>query len=495
MNREAKIGLFVLLAAATLVYFIMRTSDVQEAFFNNKAPKREVKLLLEDASGVRNDTAVRIAGVRVGKVLRVELEGSQAVAVIQVPEEMQFLEEAHAELQSQGVLGERYVSLYLGSGAVRGDQSTLNAKAPTSLDDLTNKINALTENLITITDNIKNSTQTDTGANRLETIAENFEKLTESLVALVQENRGNFKSTTSEIAVLSQTLNRDIPLLVQEMTTMVQNLRDMATGNRPNVDETMGNVAELSENMNRVSESLASIAKKVDEGDGTLGQLVNEGATVEKLNNLLDTANEGVAEVKKIVDRALETEIDLQFRAEYLPEHSASRIHFGLLIRPDDNKYYQVEGVGRDTDYLLPSVSEEREDVFDADGNLLTTTVRSRTEDPDDVVFNGILAYRFGDFYLKGGVFESEGGGGFDWFSDDERIKVSLTAFDFGRDNYDNPHGKLLFRYRYGRTILLHAGWDEFLESDLSSATIGGGIRWKDDDLKTLIATLGRFGR
>ena len=495
MNREAKIGLFVLAALSAMVYFILKTSDFESIIYKNRAPKREVNVSVADASGIREDTAVRIAGVRVGKVVRIELEGDKAIAVIQVPQEMIFKQGAHAELKSQGILGERYFSLVTGTGEALSDQSKLDGSAPASLDELTSNVNELARNLIAITENIKQSTMDDQGDNRLAVIAANFEKLTESLILMLSENRSNVRDTSGQIAQLSTTLNNDIPLLIAEMTALAKDLRSMAGGNRENLDSAMNSVSSITQNMDKVSNSLSSIASKVDGGEGTLGRLVNEGETVDKLNTLLDTANESLGEVKKFIDKATDIDINLSFRSEYMFSGTESTKAFlGLTIKPDSSKYYLLEGVFRDTDFLPVEIRESVDLVYDADGNLVSTIVHRNEEEVDDFVFNGLLAYKVGDVFLKGGLMESEAGAGIDYFTDSGKFQFSLEAFDFSRGDLA-PHGKIYTHYLFRNHILFTAGWDDFMESDLSSGMLGGGIRWKDEDLKLLFTSVGRLMR
>jgi phospholipid/cholesterol/gamma-HCH transport system substrate-binding protein len=494
MKREAKIGLFVLIAGAKMIFFIRKTCVVVNLFSPGSSRDRKVRLELDDASGLRADAAVRVAGVKVGKVAEVQLEGTIAVAILQIPEDMVFREGAQASLENQGVLGDRFVSIFPGIGEPLPDQSRLEAGAPPTLDDITSNVNKLAENLIEISENVKQGTLTETGDNRLAQIAENFEILTETLVKMLEDNRGNVNDTTNEIAALAATLNRELPQLVEEMTALTSDLRNVVGGNRANVDETMENVAKVSDNLERMAESLVSITEKIDRGEGTIGRLLTDDSTIEKFNSILDTANESIEEVKGIVDEVVDTKIDLTFRTEYLTKHEAFRSHFGVIIQPDENKYYQLEGVARETDFLLPEISTEIEEVFDADGNLVNTIVRTEETEPDDLVFNAVLAYRFSEqVFLKGGVFESAAGGGLDVFLPRHSLRFSVEAFDFGRDEY-GPHGKLFFQYRLGKTVQFHVGWDEFLESELSSAMVGGGIRWKDEDIKLLLST-GRFFR
>ncbi len=492
MNREALIGLFVLAALAVMAYFVIRTSDLSGALGGDG--EKTISVVLDDASGIRKGTPVRVAGVEVGRVRELRLEDGKAIAVISTPNSLTFREGARAKLENQGVLGERFISLELGSGA-EADPDQLVGQAPPGLTQITTTLNQLGENLLAISESLKQSTTTNQGDNRIAIIAENIERLTETLVLVLEENRGNFTAVSTEIASLSASLNRDIPPLVAELSAFAKELRTLAAGNRGELDRTIKDVSAISANMSEASESLSSIAQKVDQGEGTIGRLVNEGDTVDKLNSLLDSANESLGEVKKLVDRATDLDVDLTFSSQYLAEHGGARSYFGVVIRPNDQKYYRLEGVVRETDYLPVETTIRQEQTFDPDGALLATTIFREDEEADDFVFNGQLAYRFGDVFLKGGLFESEAGAGLEYYGLDDRLRFSIEGYDFSREMDLSPHAKVDFLFKLEKHIAVQVGYDDFLESDLRSAFVGAGIRWKDEDLKLLLTNVGRFLR
>lgn len=492
MTRESKIGIFVLIGLVAMGYFVYRTSEVKKLLTGEAQNMREVEIRMEDASGMREGTSVEIAGVRVGKVRRIELDGDLAVAIIELPKSMSFKDGANAQIRSKGVLGERYIALHLGRGNELTDQDALFATTPPDLGEITSTVKTLADNLVEITENFKQSTVNDDGQNRIAAIASNIERLTAVLADMVAENRSNMSTTSTEIAQLTKSLNRDIPQLIAELTEFSKGLRDITAGNRGNIDKTINNLATLSENFESASASLSSIASKVDEGQGSLGKLINEPDTTDKLNEVLDNVNESLEQVKGLVNKANDIELDLVLRSEYLTEWQTTRTVVGMHIKPDENKYYMLEGVSLGDELIIPEFHEEEEKTYDADGNLISTTVRRWEDEPEDFVFNGQLAYRFGAVFLRGGLIESTGGGGMDWYSNQGRLKFSVEAFDFNRKDL-SPHGRLDFRVNLTKNIHFNAGWDDFLESDRNSAAMGAGIRWKDEDLKLLFATLGRF--
>lgn len=489
MNREAQIGLFVILGMLVVAYFVLRTTDIAQ-LWSGEGPPKNLTFEVEDASGIREGTAVRVSGVKVGEVVGVRLVGTKAEVEITVPADLELRSGTIAEMRAQGILGEKYVALVIGNGQVVEDPD-IQAKSAAGIDDITSVVKQISDELLVITKQIREGLEDPNGANRMENIVANIERLTAGLADTLNENRGDVRTTTSEIATLSQQLNRDIPALVKEMTDLTRELKGMATDNKEQVNSTVRNIESLSANLEEAGASFKSIAGKVDQGEGSIGKLVNESETVDNLNKVLVKAEESLDQIGSFLDSTANINMDLHFRSEYLAEHETAKSYFGLRITPDDSKYYLLEGVSRENDYLPFETRETVTRTYDADGNLLTTATTTEIDRADELVFTGQLAYRFGDIFLRGGVIESEGGGGLDYLALDDRFKFSFEAFDFNRANDFDAHGKIDFSYKFSDHIIFNAGWDDFFVSELESAYLGGGIRWKDEDLKVLLGALG----
>jgi len=490
MTREAKIGVFVIIAVGVMLYMVLRSSDVS-SLWQGTPEEQTVDVVMDDASGVREGTPVRIAGVKVGSVASIRLENGRAIAAITLREDLVVRESAKAQLRSEGVLGERYLALDLGSGAAQSSPS-ITATTPPSLDDITRTISVIGEDLKTVTENFRLATETASGGNRIDVIAGNIERLTETLVDMLKENRANFRQTSGSFAQLSGSLNQDIPALIEQMKLLVGDLRAVANGNRDRIDTTMENITAMSKNMDAATSRLTSIATKVDEGQGSIGKLINDPTTVDNLNDVLLQTKESLGEVQNLLGQASNLEFDLNFRSEYLLDPSATKNYLGVRIVPNENKYYLIEAVIRGEKLLGAELFQTETLTYDADGNLLTRAVETRTEDEDELEITGQLAYKVGPVFLRGGLIEGEGGGGLEYFAWDDRMKFSIEGWDFSRENRD-PHAKIDLRLKLTKNISLNAGWDDFLETDRKSAFIGGGLRWKDEDLKLLVTRLGSF--
>lgn len=490
MNRESKIGIFVILAIGVMCYMVLRSSDIS-SLWGKKGEDQIIEISMTDASGVREGTPVRIAGVKVGTVKTVRLEADRAIAELSLKPDVSLNQGARAELRSQGVLGERFIALYAGDGT-GGAPGRLETVTPPSLDDLTATISSIGADLKVVTENFKMATMSQSGGNRIETVAANIERLTATLVQMLDENRRNVKTTSGNFAQLTGSLNQEIPKLVSEMSQLVQDLRSIAGGNRDRIDTTLEHVTSMAQNMDVTSKKFSSIASKVDEGQGTIGKLINDPTTVDNLNDVLVQTKESLGEVKNLLGQVNDIKFDLNFRSEYLFDPSATKNYFGVRIMPSDEKYYLIEAVTRGDELLGFDLSQTETLTYDPDGNLLTRAVETRQDKEDELEITGQLAYKVGPVFLRGGLIEGEGGGGVEYLALQDRLKFSLEGWDFGRENRD-PHAKIDLRLQFTKNISLNFGWDDFLEEDRNSAFLGGGLRWKDEDIKLLITRLGSF--
>ena len=72
----------------------------------------------------------------------------------------------------------------------------------------------------------------------------------------------------------------------------------------------------------------------------------------------------------------------------------------------------------------------------------------------------------------------------------DRKLLLSFEAFDFSRPNDLAPHLRLLGRYQFHPNLYLVGGYDDPLERN-RSFFLGGGIRWNDDNIKSLLGLAG----
>jgi len=115
---------------------------------------------------------------------------------------------------------------------------------------------------------------------------------------------------------------------------------------------------------------------------------------------------------------------------------------FDLTIRPKEDKFY-----------VLGLVANPRGSLTVTDtsvGGVAPT--RTETWERDKLLFTAQIGKRFKDIALRGGIFESTGGVGIDYFAFDDKLQITFEAFDFDSDR--NAHLKTYAEYRLLKTHL-----------------------------------------
>src|SRR5882724_1585624 len=109
MSSAAKVGAFMLIVLAILGYFILKIEDVQ---IGHGIRTRKVTAVFDSVAGLDNKSAVRVAGVRVGKVSSIKLRpDGKAEVTLDVDPDVILHPGAVAHVANLGLLGKKYVEL------------------------------------------------------------------------------------------------------------------------------------------------------------------------------------------------------------------------------------------------------------------------------------------------------------------------------------------------------------------------------------------------
>ena len=112
MNRsklDLVVGLFVLAGFFSFVYLSSQLGD-----FSPLSQRYQYQLQAEfgSISGLRRGAVVEVAGVAVGRVAGIELsDRQQALVTLYVDQEVELSEDSIASIKTQGIIGEKYVSI------------------------------------------------------------------------------------------------------------------------------------------------------------------------------------------------------------------------------------------------------------------------------------------------------------------------------------------------------------------------------------------------
>lgn len=279
LSNELKVALTIL--AALLIGF------VGYRIMSDLPVLRQSKIIytyFERADGLTAGNYITINGVKVGSVKRLELtEGDSVRVTLSFDLDVEIPEGSVAMLESSGLLEEKAITVRRGAspepvpyggtieGIYRGGM----------METLKNEGEKLSED-----------------------VSQSFEQLNKLLMQLnhvmTEENTGkidrvlsNLQATTNEISSLFENRKEELESSITHAQQFLANLDTVSTTSKPQIDSVLTRMEQslqeielLSRNLNRSSDRLNSILDKINEGEGSLGKLVNNPALYDNLESL-----------------------------------------------------------------------------------------------------------------------------------------------------------------------------------------------------------------
>jgi len=113
MNRksiETLVGLFVLLGILALVFLALKAANLATFSGNDSYT---VQARFDNIGGLKVRAPVRSAGVTVGRVTQIGLDGKtyQGVVTLDIEQSYQFPRDTSAKILTSGLLGDQYIGL------------------------------------------------------------------------------------------------------------------------------------------------------------------------------------------------------------------------------------------------------------------------------------------------------------------------------------------------------------------------------------------------
>jgi phospholipid/cholesterol/gamma-HCH transport system substrate-binding protein len=106
------VGFFGIVGIIALAYLSMRLGRVAIV----PGPGYVLDAKFDDVAGLKPGDNVEIAGVQVGKVASIILDGARARVRMRIAAAVQIDDEAIAAVKTAGIIGDKYVSISLGAG-------------------------------------------------------------------------------------------------------------------------------------------------------------------------------------------------------------------------------------------------------------------------------------------------------------------------------------------------------------------------------------------
>lgn len=487
MTQAIKVGIFMTVALAIAAVFIWRIEDINPF----ARGQRRVDAVFDSVAGLDDKAAVRVAGVRVGRVDGIGLEGGRARVTLLIEQPLDLTEGARAKIANMGLLGDKYVELIPGPPGAPplAEGVVLAGETPVSFDEAMAKLDDIGSSIQRVTGSLTGEGADETPVGRL---LGSLEATADEIRLLVEMNREQISGTVRNFEDFSGTLARELPVLAERLEALVAQISEVVAENRGQLAGSLSNIEEVTAGLKTSVANFNQISGKIASGEGTIGKLVASDEAHSELMSTLDSIEGGVGTLTDTLGRVQKLKLDLGLEGYYLTDQSESHSTFSLDLDPGtgSNRLYRIGLVDAPAGEKRTKIQTIT--TTNPDGTTEVRTVETFTRE-DTAVLSALLGFRLDrDVRLWGGLIEEDFGVQVEYPFLQRRLWLDLQAFDFDRENDRNPHLRFLTRYYVHPNLYLMGGYDDPLESDLDSIFFGGGLRWGDDNLKYLLGSVPR---
>lgn len=508
IKTETKVGIFVILAVSIFIFMTLGIGALRLGSSGYSA----YTVSFDDVSGLSQKGDVKIAGVKVGWVEKIELtQSGKAQADIMVSKKYALYDNAYAVVRQEGLIGTKYLEIIPGDPLLpqltAGNQLARPGREAVSVDELLFKFKNIANHVEQVTDSIKDAFTGQERSEQLKSMVENLsnasaklERLATSLDHTISDKEDTLKQIVDNIASFTQSLKEDLPDL------------------KSNLTQSSDSIAKAAEEAREGFSSISSVTQKLDEGRGLLGKLINEDDMYRDIKTAVSGIKNYLAKFESfsvVFDAHAE---NMHRPVDQFPFNDAKG-YFNVRVHTSNNFFYMGQiatsekgFVTRNWDYQTFCDSREKEyqtipfDEIPTDPNDSVAALNRRINAPliirqhrNQVAYGLQFGKIFNNLAFRVGMFEGSFGVGIDYFIPLKNDKLSwittLEMFDthgtqrlvITRER--RPHLKWLNRVFLFNNVYMAFGFDDFAAFNATSFW-GFGLRFADDDIKYLLSKI-----
>ena len=214
-----RVGLLVLASAAFLFIFLtfVRKGGMSED------ESVDVYAYFDDASGLGAKSRVQIAGIAVGEVRKIELEGNRAKVWLRIRKDVSPREDAALTKRSESLLGDYMLDLFAGTQnapLLASGQEISRVYDQQGVEQVFESLNKITGDIQEVTASLRRVLGGDKGTASLEEIVANLRNLSQSVDSTVRDTGGKLRQpgniTRGDVARIQPAIRQTRPLRLKE---------------------------------------------------------------------------------------------------------------------------------------------------------------------------------------------------------------------------------------------------------------------------------------
>jgi phospholipid/cholesterol/gamma-HCH transport system substrate-binding protein len=333
MTTEFKVGALVLVGIAILFYMSFRVGKFGTV---SEGKGYIVSAHFKNIAGLDKKSPVEVAGVQIGRVHQIALDGTTAKVYLLIKNEVKVPVDSKISIKSFGILGDKYLEIAVGQSPdyVKAGDELKNVVSYADYDEIFQNVSVAAHNIGETMDQFKGLVGDKEKQNIKEGLT-NIKIASTEFKDMVVQNKGSVNRIVSNVATAS---NKLAPLAEKADSTLTQIstlVKDVGDGKG-----TLGMLAKddkLYTDAKDVVATLKSVTTDIEQGKGTLGKLVKDESLYTEAKETIKNVNQFTGNLKdgKLVDEAQKTMKKIQQAAEGFQEQTPITVLgtiFGLIF-------------------------------------------------------------------------------------------------------------------------------------------------------------------
>lgn len=309
LSIEMKVGIFIAMAVFAILVFI---------FTQTKAGRLrgyEIGVLFDYVSGLEVGSPVRVSGVRVGEVKKIEMlyEAVPKVLVkLKINPSVKIGKHSRITIRTLGIIGEKYVEIiptsekeYIEKGEI------VDGETPLSIDKIANIGEQIAENLNQILSDIRKITED-------KNIQENIKNILNESTKTIAQINNSFNKIDKLLEEISET-NKYVKNVIQDNSPRIKSLLENAdsflVSGKYQMEKTMesirdflaikdktekmiDNISETSQEFKKTSIEIKDLFEKVKQ-EGLIARIMKEEKMIDDIKKEISLLQEATLKIKE----------------------------------------------------------------------------------------------------------------------------------------------------------------------------------------------------
>jgi phospholipid/cholesterol/gamma-HCH transport system substrate-binding protein len=452
--NAARVGLMVVLGLI-VTFAVYRYVDERSSTDSGYG----VYAYFDDVQGLVAKSRVLVAGIPVGHISSIRLEGDRARVDLRIEGSIILYEDARVTMRSLSLLGERALVIRPGTPSLPEipDGGQILAADMVTVNDIAQSVKKITAQM-------ERAFGTEEAGDRMQSALRNLSDALE-----------NIKQVTDEAGPRIVHIMENVELATNDLSEIIHKRKGDIDRGVAEVDDTIASIHRAAEQLNAVLEDVKEVTGRTARGEGTIGRLTQDEALIDEVEGVAEGLNNFVGGLNR-----LRTIVEL--RSEYYALSNAFKTYFSIYLKPREGRYFLVQVI----DDPRGSISVSETIVRQSPPPLFYPNEYKRTEisRTNRLKFSAQFGKSISFATFRFGIIESTGGLGMDIKVIKDRLEINTDIFEFGRRVW--PRMRIRAGFEIIRRFWLLAGVDDLINGG-RDYFFGLQLRFDDEDLKPLI--------